>query len=243
MSGGEQGFREGTGKWPEYYPDSLPAVVNIGIGSPTGTIFGTGAKFPAKYQRAFYALDWTYGRLIAAHLKPKGASYDAEWENFVAPKSLQGDGPKHPLNLTDAVIGDDGALYFTIGGRGTQAALYRVTYTGAEADARRWMAKTPRAKRRAPSRQQLENFHGVADAKAVSFAWPYPRRQGPVPSLRGADRDREPAASPSGKTARSRRRNPTAALTGSARAGAARRHGESAGRASAALGKIPARRN
>ena len=73
VSGGDQGFREGSAKWPEYYPDSLPAVVNIGIGSPTGVVFGTGAKFPMKYQKAFYMLDWTYGRVIAVHLTPNGA--------------------------------------------------------------------------------------------------------------------------------------------------------------------------
>ena len=54
VSGGEYGWRNGTGKWPAYYPDSLGAVVNIGLGSPTGVVFGTGAKFPAKYQRAFF---------------------------------------------------------------------------------------------------------------------------------------------------------------------------------------------
>src|SRR5262249_31427541 len=43
-SGAEFGWRSGTGKWPEYYPDSLPPVVNVGIGSPTGVIFRTGAN-------------------------------------------------------------------------------------------------------------------------------------------------------------------------------------------------------
>ena len=134
-SAAEFGWRNGAGKWPEYYPDSLGAVVNVGIGSPTGVTFGTGAKFPAKYQKAFYICDWSYGRLIAAHLTPKGSSYTATFENFVAPKSLKGDGPKTPLNLTDVVIGDDGALYFTTGGRNTQSGLYRVTYTGNESTA------------------------------------------------------------------------------------------------------------
>ena len=46
--GSEFGWRSGTGKWPEYYDDSLPAVVNIGPSSPTGVLFGYGAKFPAK---------------------------------------------------------------------------------------------------------------------------------------------------------------------------------------------------
>jgi hypothetical protein len=35
-SGADHGFREGTAKWPEYYQDSLPATVNIGVGCPTG---------------------------------------------------------------------------------------------------------------------------------------------------------------------------------------------------------------
>ena len=35
-----------------------------------------------------------------------------------------------PLNLTDMVVGDDGALYFTCGGRNTQGYLFRVTYAG-----------------------------------------------------------------------------------------------------------------
>ena len=132
VRGGDQGFREGSAKWPEYYFDSLPATSIVGIGSPTGVVFGTGAKFPLKYQKAFYMCDWTYGRLIAVHLTPSGASYTGTWENFVAPKSLHSNSGKTPLNLTDVVIGDDGSLYFTIGGRGTQASLFRVTYTGHE---------------------------------------------------------------------------------------------------------------
>ena len=62
-SGSEFGWRNGAGKWPEFYADNLGAVVNIGPGSPTGTVFGYGAKFPAKYQRALYALDWSWGKL------------------------------------------------------------------------------------------------------------------------------------------------------------------------------------
>jgi putative heme-binding domain-containing protein len=171
-SGADQGFREGTAKWPEYYADSLPAVVDVGIGCPTGVVFGYGAKFPAQYQKAYYALDWTYGRLIAVHLKPKGATYEATWENFVAPKALHSDAGKVPLNLTDVVVGADGALYFTIGGRSTQAALYRVVYTGAESTAPVDPHDSDGAEARA-LRHELEAFHGKQDAKAVAFAWPH----------------------------------------------------------------------
>ncbi len=52
ISGAEFGWRSGTGKWPDTYADSLGAVVNIGVGSPTGLTNGIGAKFPEKYQKA-----------------------------------------------------------------------------------------------------------------------------------------------------------------------------------------------
>ena len=175
VRGGDQGFREGSAKWPEYYADSLPASVNIGIGCPTGVVFGTGAKFPAKYQKAFYICDWTYGRLIAVHLKPNGASYGGSWENFVAPKSLNAKSGKTPLNLTDVVIGDDGSLYFTVGGRGTQANLFRVTYTGTEAASPLAPAQL-RDKDGVEARElrrKLETFNVKEDPAAVAAAWPH----------------------------------------------------------------------
>jgi putative heme-binding domain-containing protein len=175
VRGGDNGFREGTAKWPEYYADGLPYAATIGIGCPTGVVFGTGAKFPVKYQKAFYICDWTYGRLIAVHLGPDGASYTGMSENFVAPKSLRGKGGKTPLNLTDVVIGDDGALYFTIGGRGTQASLFRVAYTGQEnAKPLSVEALASRDGHDARAlRRKLEALNVQADPTAVDFAWPY----------------------------------------------------------------------
>ena len=173
VSGGDYGWRSGTGRWPEYYADSLGATPNIGVGCPTGVGNGRGAKFPAKYQRALYILDWTYGRLIAVHLKPEGASYSATWENLVAPAGLMKPGaPKPPLNLTDLVIGDDGAMYFVIGGRGTASGLYRVSYTGRESTAPAWEANKEGAGARA-LRRRLESYHGKADPTALDFIWPH----------------------------------------------------------------------
>ncbi len=120
VSGSEFGWRSGTGKWPDYYLDSLPSVVDIGPGSPTGVTFGRGTTFPRRYQQAIYLLDWTFGTMYAVHLTPRGASYVGQKEEFVA---------RAALPLTDALVGSDGALYFAVGGRGTQSALYRVTYT------------------------------------------------------------------------------------------------------------------
>jgi len=122
-SGAELGWRSGTGKWPSYYVDSLPAMVDIGPGSPVGVEFGYGTKFPAKYQKALYVLDWTFGTMYAIHTEPDGSTYKGTKEEFLS---------RSPLPLTDAAVGPDGALYFTTGGRGTQSELFRVTYIGKE---------------------------------------------------------------------------------------------------------------
>ncbi len=162
-SGSEWGWRNGAGKRPEFYPDNLPAALNIGPGSPTGTTFGYGAKFPAKYQNALFALDWSWGKLYAVHMKPDGSSYTATKEEFLSGA---------PLPLTDAIIHPgDGAMYFAIGGRKVQSGLYRVTYTGKESTAPVKLAKSDGAKARA-ERHALEAFHGKQDPKAIKAAWP-----------------------------------------------------------------------
>jgi len=119
VPGADYGWRRGTGRWPAWYPDTLPSVVDIGLASPTAVTFGHGAKFPAKYQKAFYICDWAYGRILAVHMTPQGASYTGTSELFVGGR---------PLNVTDVCIGPDGAMWFTTGGRGTQSGLYRVFY-------------------------------------------------------------------------------------------------------------------
>ncbi|HEX8203258.1 MAG TPA: hypothetical protein VF590_22470 [Isosphaeraceae bacterium] len=44
--GAEFGWRNGSGKWPPYYFDSLPAILDTGRGSPTGVTFYQGNAFP-----------------------------------------------------------------------------------------------------------------------------------------------------------------------------------------------------
>lgn len=170
VTGGEYGWRSGTSNEPEYYADTLPPVVNIGIGSPTGVKFGAKSKFPKKYQQALFAMDWSYGRIFAVFLQPHGASYTGTPEEFLKGK---------PLNVTDLEFGKDGAMYFITGGRGTQSGLYRVSYDAKAAGKATAEAAQPTrkelkqaAKARA-TRQKLEAFHGKVDAKAVDFAWPH----------------------------------------------------------------------
>jgi putative heme-binding domain-containing protein len=164
-SGSEFGWRSGTGKWPPYYVDSLPQLVDIGPGSPVGVEFGYGTKFPAKYQKALFICDWTFATMYAIHLEPSGASYKAVKEEFVS---------RTPLPLTDVVVGTDGALYFSIGGRGTQSELFRVTYVGQESTspAERHDAKDSELR---ALRKQIESYHTLATdepAKAAAFLVP-----------------------------------------------------------------------
>ncbi len=162
VSGAEFGWRNGAGKRPQWYPDNVGPAVNIGPGSPTGVTFGYGAKFPAKYQNALFALDWSWGKLYAIHLQPKGASYTGTKEEFLAGS---------PLPLTDAIIHPaDGAMYFTIGGRKVQSGLYRVTYTGSESTAPAPATSDGQDKR--DLRRQLEAFHAKQDPEAIEVAWP-----------------------------------------------------------------------
>ena len=162
VSGAEFGWRNGAGKRPVFYADNLPGTLDIGPGSPTGVTFGYGAKFPAKYQQALYALDWSWGRLYAVHLKPDGSTYTATKEEFVTGA---------PLPITDAIIHQgDGSMYFTIGGRRVQSGLYRVRYVGNESTAPAPSTPTKSAARE--TRHALEAFHGKQDPTAIAAAWP-----------------------------------------------------------------------
>ena len=191
-SGSEFGWRSGTGKWPEYFVDSLPAMIDVGPGSPVGVEFGYGAplaanseaarnapstvrsdpsgrgdyigdmvfapvKFPAEYQTALYICDWTFGTMYAIHTKLSVTTYRATKEEFLS---------RTPLPLTDVAAGPDGALYFTIGGRGNQSELFRVVYAGG-ADTSAVNLQTElhnpgeqvMSRGLLQSRRNLENFH------------------------------------------------------------------------------------
>ncbi len=163
VSGAEYGWRSGSAKWPAHVPDALPAVVDVGRGSPTGVAFGTGARFPARLRSALFLGDWSLGRILAVHLEEAGASFRGRVEEFATGS---------PLNVTDLAVGPDGALWFSTGGRGTQSGLYRIMWSGPfddeappEPDAG---AAAARARRHA-----LEAFHVHASDGAVDAAWPF----------------------------------------------------------------------
>jgi len=169
VSGGEYGWRSGAAKWPSEYPDSLPAVVDIGPGSPTGIAYREDNALPAAWRRALFLGDWTFGRILAVHLQARGASYSGTEEIVVEGRGL---------TITDLAFGPGGDLWFLTGGRGTQTGVYRIhTAEGARdaaavatgvADAADDGARQLRALRR-----RLEALHGRDDAAGLDVAWPH----------------------------------------------------------------------
>ncbi|HEY2253777.1 MAG TPA: hypothetical protein VGH74_22035, partial [Planctomycetaceae bacterium] len=177
VSGADYGWRVAQGKWPPYYPDhpdnGLPTI-DVGRGSPTAVMFGTNLEYPSPYREALYVLDWSYGRVLAVHLAPRGAGYRAALELF-----LQG----KPLNVTDIAAGPDGAMWLITGGRKTQSALYRVAFSGRPEPAakseptgaigRHEQEAARFAGQQRALRLELEALHGQDTPDAARICWPH----------------------------------------------------------------------
>ncbi len=160
VSGVDFGWRNGTGKYPAYAADSFGAVVDVGYGSPTGVVFPYGTNFPEPYQSSLLIGDWSYGVIYAVELHPEGGTYTGTLRPFISAA---------PMAVTDMVIRpQDQSLYFAVGGRKTQSALYKVSYQGAGESQKQVITSLPAE---AELRKQLENGHKPnADANLVRLA-------------------------------------------------------------------------
>ena len=121
--GGNYGYRNGSGKSPVWYLDSLPPVRDLNRGSPVGVETYLSYAFPAEFYDNLLEGDWSRGRLLYTSLTPNGATYRAR-DNQA--EFLHG----IPLNITDLEVGPDGNLYFSTGGRSSQGGFWRIRYTG-----------------------------------------------------------------------------------------------------------------
>jgi len=163
-SASEFGWRHGTGKWREYFADSLGAVVNIGPGSPTGMSFGNNSAFPPEFQDKLFICDWTFGTIYSVELTEDGSSYTGTIKEFLSGS---------PLNIAAMRFGPDGNMYFVVGGRRTQSRLYRIRYTGPPRTGEvRQLTKNQSLR---DIRHNLEAFHGSSShgKEAIDKAWPY----------------------------------------------------------------------
>ena len=119
VPGAEFGWRSGWAKWPDYYLDSLPGLIDTGRGSPTGLLVYDHTTYPEAFQGVVFTCDWSQGRIETIQTREHGSSYVAGREVF-----LEG----QPLNVSDIDVGPEGYIYFSTGGRGTQGHIYRIAY-------------------------------------------------------------------------------------------------------------------
>ena len=158
-SGADFGWRSGTDRWPEDYPDTLPVMSDVGPGSPTGMVLTDG--------RLLF-LDWTFGTVYRAPALPAAGGAPVVPTPFLTGQ---------PLPLT-AILGDHHAghtheaLLLLTGGRGLPSQLYRVAF---HPDPPGILLPPPQTLTQMEWIQQrcrLEQFHGHADPQAVDAAWP-----------------------------------------------------------------------
>lgn len=159
--GSEYGWRTGSGKWPAYYPDNLPAVHNLEQGSPTAVLSASSLNFPAKYKNGLLVMDWSFGTVYFIDLIPKGSSYEAKREEFFSGT---------PLPLTDMIAGQDGNLYFATGGRNLDSHLYRLSYDG-DIEASSETATNNENRKLRELRHTLESFQINPNNEGLNLAW------------------------------------------------------------------------
>ena len=119
--GAEFGWRGGSAKFADHFVDQSPTACDTGRGSPTGAVLYQHLQFPIRYHDTIFLADWSEGRILALRHQQNESGYVATTETF-----LKG----RPLNVCDLAIGEDGAMYFCTGGRGTAGGVYRIIWGG-----------------------------------------------------------------------------------------------------------------
>jgi putative heme-binding domain-containing protein len=119
----DYGFRYGSNKFPSDYFDTLPAMRNVGRGSPTAVVAYQAWAYPTEWHDVIFEADWSRGRILYSKATPDGATYKMRMD---LAEFVHGD----PLPVSDMEIGPDGMLYFTTGGNGAEGGLFRVRYVG-----------------------------------------------------------------------------------------------------------------
>lgn len=160
-SGSEYGWRTGSGKWPEYYPDNLPATLNLEQGCPTGILMGNQLNFPVQYKNGLFLMDWSFGTIYYIDLKADGSTYTGTKKEFLSGT---------PLPLTDMIAGSDGNLYFATGGRRLNSHLYRLSYKGKEQGVAK-LIKNEAATSFRQLRQSIEVYHTKESTAGIELAW------------------------------------------------------------------------
>ena len=117
LPGADAGWVTESWKRQSEFQDVMPAVADLGRGSPTGVLCYRHKQFPPAYQGATFVLDWTYGRILALPLQARTAT-------TVEPQVFLTGVGGHGFAPTAAAVGPDGSMFVSVGGRGTRGSVY-----------------------------------------------------------------------------------------------------------------------
>ena len=120
VPGDDAGWVSKTWKRPSYYFDMPRLIGDAGRASPTGVVCYNGTQFPMEYDDAIFLGDWTFGRVLVCRRVWKTGAYLPP-EDFLLPKDSFG------FPVTDLAVATDGSLLISVGGRGTEGGVWRVT--------------------------------------------------------------------------------------------------------------------
>ena len=162
----EFGYRNGAGKWPAYTIDSLPPWSTSARARPRASSSATARSSRRSTSKPLFLCDWSYGKLYALHLKPEGATYTGELEEFVAGTPLALDRRRHQPERRGDVLRGRRAEH-AVGPVPRDLRRRRTDGRG------RAPPEASRRPRPVALRHKLEAFHGRTDPKAVDAAWPY----------------------------------------------------------------------
>ena len=122
-SGDDAGWVAAGWKRPSSFFDMPIEIGALGRGSPTGVVVGSATSYPTTYEDAIFVADWTFGRVVAFRRNLGSGGYD-RGTNFAVADGQFG------FAVTDLDFARDGSLLISAGGRGTQGAIYRVSFVG-----------------------------------------------------------------------------------------------------------------
>lgn len=118
------GWQSSWGR-PQWWPDVVDRMIEVGRGSPTGIRSYRHRQFPEKYRDGLFFACWTFGRIYFTKPERRPPHYTATHELFLEATGNAGFSP------TSLAIAPDGSLMVSTGGRKTKGGVYRISWTAA----------------------------------------------------------------------------------------------------------------
>ena len=124
-AGDDAGWVSAGWKRPDYFFDMPVVIDSLGRGSPTGVKVAKRGELTEEIASgvnvgAIIVADWTFGRVLISRMSPQ-KGHRLDFEDFAVAKGQAG------FAVTDLDFDSAGDLLISVGGRGTEGGVYRVS--------------------------------------------------------------------------------------------------------------------